>query len=187
MPGRARREALRRTLHLSSGVLGPIGVAAGPAFATPAFAVLLAVAAVAETARLVSPRAREVLGRLAGGLFRPAEAGGPSGAATLALGYALTWWLFPPATAGAAIVVAAVADPAAALVGTRLGGAAVKSVPGSVACAVAAALVLTAYRMPVMMIVFAAVGAAVAERAPWRGSDNVILPLTVAALLGLGA
>ncbi len=187
MPGRARREARRRTVHLASGVLGPLAVAVGPAIATPAFAALLAVAVAAEAARLLSPRARAGLGGLAGDLFRPAEADRPSGASALALGYALTWWLFPPATAGAAIVVAAVADPAAALVGSRFGGTSPKSLPGSLACMAAAALVLAAYRMPAMLIAFASVGAALAERAPWRGSDNVIVPLTVAALLGLAA
>jgi dolichol kinase len=181
--GRARHEAWRRSLHALSGSLGPLAVAAGSPVATPAFAALVAVAAAAEAGRLTSARVARALERLAGGLFRPAESGAPSGAATLALGYALTWWLFPPAVAEAAIVVAAVADPAAALVGSRFGGSARKSVAGSLACAGAAAVILAVLRTPPGALAAAAVGAAAAERAPWRGTDNVIVPLVVAALL----
>jgi dolichol kinase len=141
------------------------------------------VATAAETTRLASPRAAALLGRLAGGAFRPAEARSPSGAATLALGYALAWWLFPPAVAEAAIVVTAVADPAAALAGSRLGSGAGKSLAGSLACAVAAALVLLILRVSPAGIAVAAIGAAVAERAPWLGADNLAVPLVVGALL----
>jgi dolichol kinase len=160
-----------------------LAVAAGASVATPAFAILVAIAAVAETARLASPRAEAVLARLAGGAFRPAEARWPSGAGTLALGYALAWWIFPPAVAEAAIVVTALADPAAALVGSRFGRGAAKSLPGSLACACAAALVLAAFRVGPAGLAVAAVGAAVAERAPWRGTDNLAVPLVVGALL----
>lgn len=160
-----------------------MAVAAGTAAATPAFAVLVAVAAAAETTRLASPRAAALLGRLAGHVFRPSEARHPSGAGTLALGYALAWWLFPPAVAEAAIVVTAVADPAAALVGSRFGHGNAKSLPGSLACAAAAALVLAAFHVRPAALAVAAVGAAVAERAPWRGTDNLAVPLAVGALL----
>ena len=151
--------------------------------ATPAFAALVAVAAAAEAARLVSPRAGAALARLAGGAFRPAEARTPSGAATLALGYALAWWLFSPAVAQAAIVVTATADPAAALVGARFGRGAAKSLPGSLACAGVAAVVLTLLRAGPGGIVLGAVGAALAERVPWRGADNLVVPIVVGALL----
>ena len=143
----------------------------------------MAIAAVAETARLVSPRVAAALARVTGGAFRPAEARWPSGAGTLALGYALAWWLFPPAVAEAAMLVTALADPAAALVGSRFGRGAAKSVPGSLACAGVAAVVLAVLGVPPATLVVAAVGAAVAERAPWRGTDNLAVPLVVGALL----
>jgi dolichol kinase len=180
---RARREAWRRALHVASGALGPLAARVGGAVATPGFAVLVVIAALAETARLASARAGGLVARLAGAVFRPAEAGAPSGAATLALGYALAWWLFPPAVAEAAIVVAAVADPAAALVGSRFGRGEPKSLPGSLACFCAAALVLAVFRVAPAALAAAAIGAALAERAPWRGTDNVAVPLVVAALL----
>ena len=143
----------------------------------------MATAAVAETARLASPRVAAALARLAGGAFRPSEAHRPSGAGTLALGYAVVWWLFPPAVAEAAIVVAALADPAAALVGSRFGRGVAKSVPGSLACACVAATVLAVLRFPPAALVVAAIGAAAAERAPWPGTDNFVVPLAVGALL----
>ena len=143
----------------------------------------MATAAVAETARLASPRVAAALARLAGGAFRPSEAHRPSGAGTLALGYAVVWWLFPPAVAEAAIVVAALADPAAALVGSRFGRGVAQSVPGSLACAGVAATVLAVLRFPPAALVVAAVGAAAAERAPWPGTDNFVVPLAVGALL----
>lgn len=170
-------------LHVASGALGPLAVLAGPAIATPGFATLVVIAVIAETTRLSSTRARAFLDRLAGGAFRPGETGAPSGAGTLALGYALAWWLFPPAAAEAAIVVAAIADPAAALVGSRFGRGAGKSLPGSLACAMAAALVLVLLHVGPVGVAAAAVGAALAERAPWRGTDNIAVPLVVAALL----
>jgi dolichol kinase len=180
---RARRETWRRALHVASGSLGPLAVAVGPAVATPGFAVLVVLAAVTETARITSSRSSEAVNRFAGGLFRPAETGAVSGAATLALGYALTWWLFPAAVAERAIVVAAIADPVAATVGSRAGGGKAKSWIGSLACACAAALVLLLSHVAPAAVAAAAVGAALAERAPWRGSDNITVPLVVAAVL----
>jgi dolichol kinase len=143
----------------------------------------VAIATVAETARLASPRVAAVLARVAGGAFRPAEARWPSGAGTLALGYALAWWIFPPAVAEAAIIVTSLADPAAALVGSRFGRGAAKSLPGSLACAGVAAAALAVLGVPPAALVVAAVGAALAERAPWRGTDNLAVPLVVGALL----
>jgi dolichol kinase len=168
---------------LASGLLGPLAAALRPGVAAAAFGGLVALAAAAESLRLASPRTRELIGRLAGGLFRPSEARTVSGAATLALGYALTWWMFPAAIAERAIVVAAVADPIAAAVGSRVGGGGSKSWAGSLACACAAALVLLPWHLAAPTVGAAAIGAAAAERVPGRGSDNVTVPLVVAAVL----
>jgi dolichol kinase len=170
-------------LHVAAGSLGPLAANAGPAVANRAFVALVALAVVAEVARLTSRHARAAVLRVAGALFRPAESGGVSGATTLALGYALTWWLFPAPVAERAIVVAAIADPAAAIIGSRVGGRAAKSWAGSLACVCAAAWVLLLFRVPPAGVAVAAIGAAMAERAPWRGSDNLTVPLVVAALL----
>lgn len=183
MTGPAPREYWRRGLHLASGVLGPLAAVLEPGVAAAGFGGLVALAALAETLRLAVPRARAAIGRLAGDLFRPPEAQTVSGAATLALGYALTWWLFPAPIAERAIVVAAVADPVAATVGSRVAGRDAKSWVGSLACLCAAAVALLPWHLPARAIGAAALGAAAAERAPWRGSDNVTVPLVVAAVL----
>jgi len=106
-----------------------------------------------------------------------------SGAATLALGYALAWWLFPVLAAERAILVAAVADPMAATIGSRFGGGGRKSLAGSAACAAAAALVLLLTGTPGTTAVVVAAVATAAERAPWRGADNVLVPVSVGAVL----
>ena len=182
--GGARDEVGRRTLHVASGLLGPLAAALGHGAAAPAFAGLVLVACGAEAARLRWPAARSTLVRWAGGWFRPAEASGVSGAAILAVGYALTWWLFPGAAAERAILVTAVADPMAATVGTRFGGGRRKSWAGSAACAATAALVLLLTGLPLGVATAAAAAAAAIERAPWRGADNLLVPVGVAAVLG---
>ena len=172
----------RRALHASSGIVGPVAAALG-ARAAPGFAVLVAVAAIAEGTRLCWPRARRALDRVAGAWFRPAEASAISGATMLACGYAVTWWLFPGPVAERAIVVAALADPMAATVGTRFGGGRPKSWAGSAACAATAALVLLLSGSAALVALGAAVVAAAVERAPWRGADNVAIPVCVGAVL----
>ena len=181
----ARGESWRRTLHVASGVLGPLAAALGRRVATPAFVALVVAAAVAEIARWRWSWMRLRLQRLAGELFRPAETSRVSGATTLAVGYALAWWLFPVAAAERAILVAALADPVAATVGTRFGAGRRKSWPGSAACAATAALVLLLTGLGGGAAVVAAVVAMAAERAPWHGADNVLVPVSVAAVLWL--
>jgi dolichol kinase len=183
MTGSAQDEVWRRTLHVASGVLGPLAAAVGSRVATPAFIALVVAAGIAEFARLRWAWARRGLDRLAGGLFRPAEASLVSGAATLALGYALAWWLFPVAAAERAILVAAVADPMAATIGSRFGGGGRKSWAGSLACAASAAIVLVLTGVPGGTAAIGAAVATVVERAPWRGTDNVLVPVSVGAVL----
>jgi dolichol kinase len=168
---------------MASGAIGPLAAAVGTRVATPAFAVLVGLACVAEGARFSWPAARTALDRLVGGLFRPDEASTVSGATTLALGYALAWWLFPAAIAERAILTAALADPMAALVGSRLGGGRRKSWAGSAACAGTTALVLLLTGVPGVTAAFTAVVVAAVERAPWRGADNIAIPVGVGAML----
>ena len=179
---RAHDPVGRRVLHASSGIVGPVAAALG-ARAAPAFAVLVAVAGIAEGARLRWPRARRALDRVGGSWFRPSETSGFSGATMLALGYAVTWWLFAGPAAERAIVVAALADPVAATVGTRFGGGRRKSWAGSAACAATAALVLWLSGSRPLVALGAGMVAAAAERAPWRGVDNVTVPVCVGAAL----
>jgi len=183
-PG-GRDDTWRRTAHVAAGALGPVAARLPPGAAALGFGALVVLAGAAETLRLTSPGARHRLERFAGRLFRPAEASGISGATTLALGFALAWWIFPAGAAERAILVAALADPMAALVGTRAGGSGRKTWAGSLACAVTAALVLWLTHVAVPVALAGGVVAAVAERAPWRAVDNVTVPVLVAAALWL--
>ena len=184
MTAPARRESWRRVLHLSSGSLGLAAPLAPPRLAAAFFLALVVLAFGLELARARMPAAQAFTERLAGGLLRPEETGRVSGAATLALGYALAWWLFTPVVAARAIVVTAVADPAGAVVGRRLHpGAGGKTMAGSAAVLLAAAATLLAMGTHPWPAALAACAAALAERVPWPAADNLCVPLLTAAAL----
>lgn len=184
MSGPAPREGGRRALHLASGALGVVAAVASPAAGRWIFLGALAAAGVLEALRLTSDPAARALARVTGPLFRPGEARAVSGATLLAAGYALAWLLFPAATAARAITVTAVADPVAAWAGSRGGGTpGRKSVAGTAAAFVAALAVLAAWRTALPLALAGAVAAALAERIPGRGVDNVAIPLATAAAL----
>jgi dolichol kinase len=179
----ARREGGRRLVHLATGLVGVAALQLAEPAATLLVALVFAAALVLEIARLVSPL-RERLDRLSGGLYRPAEAARVSGATLLTGSYLLVWLLFPATVAARAIVVAAVADPAAAAVGSRWSGRpGRKSMTGSLAALAAALLVLLAWQTALVPAVVAAVAAAGAERVPCAGLDNVTVPLVTAFAL----
>lgn len=112
-------------------------------------------------------------------VFRPGEEWKLSGAGWLFLGYALAAWLPPPAPA-AGVLAAALADPAAAVVGRRFGAAgARKSWPGTAAAfAVAAAAVWAWGCAPHVGLVAGAVAAGL-ERWPGPFDDNLLLAPSV--------
>ena len=130
---------LRRALHaLAPLVLVPALVIGWEAERR----LLLALAALAgtlEIARLTWPGLCAALARLVP-VFRPGEQTRPSGAAWLALAFAVAAQA-PPAAAVAGMLVAAWADPAASLVGMRYGGGAGKTLAGSGAAALVGTLV----------------------------------------------
>jgi len=137
--------------------------------------VLAGLAAVAfEALRLSRPAVRDLAARWVP-VFRPHEAGRPSGAGWLFVGYALAAWMPAPAP-GAALLAGALADPAAAVVGGRLGRGRRKSWPGTVAALVVAAGALWLLGIPARAAAAAGVAAAALER--WSGSldDNLLIP-----------
>jgi len=185
-PCTARHEDWRRAVHAASGLLGPLALRfPGRSAGFVLFGGLAVIALVLEVARRVSPAVRRGVDAVGGPLFRPEEARGVSGPTTLAWGYAVSWWLFTPAVAATAVAVAALADPAAALVGRRFGRGAPKSLAGSAACAVVSATVLLVAGGAAPAVVTGALVVAMAERAPWRGTDNILVPLTVGVALTL--
>ena len=117
-------------------------------------------------------------------MMRPSEQRGASGALWLVIGYTAAWLLFPVPSAARGMVVAATCDPAAAFVGrlaVPAGGR--KTLAGSAGAFTAASAVLLALgtRWPAAL---AAGGvAALVERLPGRGLDNIAIPLATAATL----
>lgn len=184
MSGGAPREGLRRAIHLLTGS----GIAAG-CYTLPArvvslsFVALLFIALVFEIARRRSPTLEAALERLTLGAMRPAETRAITGASVLALGFALSWFLFPAGIAGRAILVAATADPAAAVVGTRKGPRGRKTLAGSAAALVTAFVVLALTGVAPLTAGIVALVAAAAERIPGPAVDNLSLPLGVAVAL----
>ena len=181
----ALREGLRRVVHAASGILGFVALLLPGRGGDALFGVLVAVALSCEVARRLSPAAQRLILGAGHSMLRPEEVRGLSGPTVLACGYALSWWIFAAPVALASVLVAALADPAAALVGRTFGGGARKSWVGSAACAVVAAGVLAAVGVAVPAALATAVVAAAAERITWAGADNVLLPLSVGATLTL--
>jgi len=181
----AQREDWRRALHAASALLGPLAFWLPGRGGTLTLSGLAGFALFLEAWRHASPAVHGLIASAGRPVFRPIEDRGVSGPTALACGYLLTWLLFEPAAAASAMVVAGLADPAAALLGRRFGNGQRKSAVGSAACAVTAAGVLAAAGAPASTIVAGGIVAALAERAPWRGADNVLVPLSVGLTIGM--
>ncbi len=119
-------------------------------------------------------------------VYRQSEAGRLSGATWLGVGYSIAAVLPPPAPV-AGILVAAVADPAAAVVGSWGRGAGRKSLRGSLAALASAAIVLALLTLPAGAVLAGAFVAALVER--WSGplSDNLTVPPATALVVWLTA
>ena len=177
------RPALRRTLHVATAgvLLLPLvtswglfrGVVVG--VATIALAV--------DTARILRPPLHRRLAAMVP-VFRDAERSRLSGATWLWLGYAMAVWAPNPGPA-AGILVAALADPAAALVGERFRPGNGKSWQGTAAAAAVALVVLTALGLPREAVLAGAVVGTLLERWPGPLDDNLLVPPAVAAVVAV--
>jgi dolichol kinase len=76
----------------------------------------------------------------------------------------------------AGILVGGLADPAGALVGSRYGGGAPKSIAGSAAVGVTAVVAALLTGLPLAAAAGAAVAATVVERWPGPCDDNLLVP-----------
>lgn len=186
MSAPAPHEGRRRALHVASGSLALV-VFLPPRTVVPALLALVALACGLEALRRRAARSgRPPFGVGVEALFRAAERGAVSGATLLAVGYLAAWLVAPGVTAGRAILVAATADPAGAAAGTRFGRTAGrKTGVGTLGVFLVAAAVLLATNLPVLYALAGAAAAAAAERLPWRGVDNVAVPVMTAAVLRL--
>lgn len=178
----APREDWRRLVHLATGGAALATALVSHRVTSLVLTALVATAIVAEVTRRRIPAVQRGIETLGGAMLRPLEARRVTGPTLLVVGYALAWLLFPPAIAVPAMVVAAVADPTAALVGrrlTRVPGR--KSLAGSTAAFVSAAAVLAVLAVPPVAAILAGAAAAVAERVP--EVDNVAVPVITALAL----
>jgi dolichol kinase len=170
---------------VASAILGPAALSMPPHLARASFATLAGLATALELLRLASPRIGRLVAAVAGSAFRPSESRAPSGATALAWGYFAAWALFEPRFAAAAVVVSGLADPSAAWVGRRFGRGQGKTLAGSVACAVMGWLGLVAFGFSTSAVLAGGLVAALVERVPWRGADNLLVPLAVGGALTL--
>ena len=175
--------SLRRSLHMATAavlLLVPLGSW------TVLRAVLLvgtALAVVLEMVRLRSFRLRNWMVRVAP-VFRPEEAGRPSGAMWLAVGYGIAA-LFPPPAPAMGILIGAIADPVASWAGSAGTATQGKTLRGSAGHFVIALGLLVPAGLPWGRAAVAAAVGTVLER--WSGplNDNVVVAPGVAAAVTL--
>ena len=137
-----------------------------------------------DLVRLRLPGANRIFFRLFAALASPRERAGVASSTWYALGLLLTVVLFPTGEAVSAILVLALADPMASVVGQRLGrhpflGG---TVEGSVTFVVVAMAILVP-RHPLPAAGGAALVAALAERRGWPLDDNLAVPLVTGLTL----
>ncbi len=186
----AREEAIRKSIHIGASLAAAAAVAWLPHLHAAA---LLAsgglVALGVEVARLTwSPFAR-YFQRGLGPLLRDGEATRLTGATTLVLGYTLAAVLFPGTPALIGILVAGVADAAAAVVGKRYGRTRYrggKSLEGSaafLAVVLPILLLVPVLSLPAALILALVLTALEAPTLPL--ADNLYLPVAAAAAVVL--
>jgi len=179
----------RRVFHATNGMVvalvpGALGlerldVALGLGLA---FAFLVAL----DATRLRAPGVNALFFRTFPVLASPREAVGVASSTWFVLGALLTWTIFPAEVAVPALLVLALADPAAGTLGRLYGRHKVGSgsVEGSLAFFVVASLVLLV-TVGGSAAVLVAGAVTVVEATPWRLDDNLSVPLSAGLLLVL--
>jgi dolichol kinase len=180
-------QPLRRVLHAGTGVVlawAPVELGLGRWATVVLLAVVLAVLAAVDAARLRVPALNAFFFRAVPSLASPREAARSASSTWYVLGALLCWLLFPAEVAVDAILVLALADPAASVVGRLYGRRRVGkgSLEGGAAFfAVAAAVLFLAgfgwAAVPVALLV------AAVEVTPQPADDNLVVPLAAGAFL----
>lgn len=178
-----KAEGLRRVMHVGSAAallalpLGSWGLLR--TCVVSASVLFLALDLIRRSSLTMGSFVRKVLP-----VYRDSEDRRLSGATWLGVGYTLATLLPPPAPV-AGILVCAVADPTASLVGAWGRSAGRKSLRGSLAALAAAAVVLALLALPVTTVVVGALVAASLER--WSGpvNDNLTVPPATALVVWL--
>jgi dolichol kinase len=181
----------RRIFHAANGIVIVLALTTVPIGHWTALGLLgaaLVVMALMDWVRMGNPQLNHLFFRTFPSLVSPREASKVASSTWYALGVVLALLLFPRQEALAGILVLALADPAAGLVGRRWGrwpfGAG--TLEGSAAFVAVAFVVILPFA-PWWAAMAAAVVAALVERTPWPLDDNLLVPVTVAAVLHLAA
>ena len=175
--------ALRRLLHAGSAAVLLIPLLADWGQLRSVLVAVAVVAVIGDVARIKLPKLSRRLATWVP-VFRSGETGRLCGATWLSLGYALAAW-FPPIAPAAGILVSALADPAASLVGGWASPSVGKTVSGSVAALVTALVVLATLGLPWPAVVSGAAVGALLERWPGLCSDNLVVAPGVACVVWL--
>ncbi len=177
---------LRRLIHASSSLVLLAVLVSWELLRYLLLAALIAMAAL-ELARLRSKPFREKLHKLVP-VYRATEENRVSGAGWLTLGYAIASW-FPLPAPVVGILAGALADPAAAAIGSRWGGArgvrgvrGVKTLAGTLAALTATFVLCAAVGLAWTSCLAAGVTAAALERWPVV-DDNLVVAPGVAAVV----
>jgi dolichol kinase len=143
------------------------------------------VAVLVDSVRITQPAFGMLVKRMVP-VFRASESTRLSGATWLCVGYAAAAWFPHPAAAGG-ILAGAFADPAASWAGSMFAepSSLKKTWVGSLAAAVAAALVLFTTGIPLTVVVSGAVAALALERWPGPLNDNLTVAPGVALVVWL--
>ena len=149
--------------------------------------VLLAIAVTLDFVRLRMPAANHTFFRFFRHVASPREAGGIASSTWFVLGALLCHGIFPPAYAAAGLVVLALADPSASVVGRLWGTIPLGkgSVQGTGVFVLVAWAVLFALLGQPLHVGAVAVGVALMEIVPGLVDDNLVVPLATGALLWL--
>lgn len=175
----------RRVFHAVNGlalaaVLGPLGVAHPTGAA--ALAVILGLLLAVDAVRLARPRANVAFFRRFRWLASPRDERRPASSTWYVAGVLLALLVFPPEAALVGVLVLALADPAANLVGRLWGRVAFGD--GTVSGTATFVLVGSLAALPVTtpgLALGAATAAALVERIPWPLDDNLTIPLAAGA------
>jgi dolichol kinase len=176
----------RRVFHATNGVL----IAGALVLLEPSWGMAVAVLAVitlgafaVDVVRFAVPAVNRLFFRLLRPLASPREAKGVASSTWYMVGCTLAVLAFPREIAVAAILVLALADPAASWVGRRWGRRRLGtgSMLGTGAfLGVATAVLVPFVGLPAALLVAAATAGA--EILPWPLDDNLVVPLVAGAL-----